>query len=328
MASSSYSIQENGTQIGVNSNHTTADNLSQFSVSFWTKFNTDPTSNDVIIAKRADNVNSLGWNFQKNNGLISGIAIVFELVFTGAAFSESYTSVDCGDNNWHSIVGTWNNGTPHIYVDGTDVTVTPHNDPPASFSNTIPISFSDTANSFNYTGDLDDVRIWNRVLSSSEASVIAAGGDPSSTGLLTYWRIEEGSGSTLNDSSGNGNTITFGTAPTWITDVPPPLRVPLTWNLSETITDTDSLTNKPEIPLMDSLPTPADSIAMIPNALLSDTASSTDALLLKPNIPLVDVIATTDSFGQIVYPGFSDTLRLNEWIQYDLEPANPWTDNG
>jgi len=68
-------------------------------------------------------------------------------------------------------------------------------------------------------GSVDDARIWNRVLSSSEVTTIFAGGDPSITGLLAYWRIEESSGSTLNDASGNGNTITFNNPPTWTSDV-------------------------------------------------------------------------------------------------------------
>jgi len=54
-----------------------------------------------------------------------------------------------------------------------------------------PLTISDNGGTYTWVGSVDDARIWNRVLSSSEVTTIFAGGDPSITGLLAYWRIEE-----------------------------------------------------------------------------------------------------------------------------------------
>ena len=40
--------------------------------------------------------------------------------------------------------------------------------------------------------------------------------DPDVPGLLAYWRFDEGAGSTVRDSSGNGNDITITTGTTWV----------------------------------------------------------------------------------------------------------------
>ena len=41
-----------------------------------------------------------------------------------------------------------------------------------------------------------------------------------STGLVGYWKFDEGSGTSAADSSGTGNTGTLNNTPTWSTDVP------------------------------------------------------------------------------------------------------------
>ena len=60
-------------------------------------------------------------------------------------------------------------------------------------------------------GGVAEVRIWNRQLTASE---ITAEGhffsvDPSSSGLLAYWKCNEKSGTTLKDSTSNGNNLTL-----------------------------------------------------------------------------------------------------------------------
>ena len=48
-----------------------------------------------------------------------------------------------------------------------------------------------------------DARVFNRVLTPAEVASIAAGNDVAS-GLLAHWKMNEKSGLTLFDSSGNG----------------------------------------------------------------------------------------------------------------------------
>jgi type II secretory pathway pseudopilin PulG len=74
-----------------------------------------------------------------------------------------------------------------------------------------------------FTNQIDDVRLYSRALSSSEVAALYAGGD-NRTDLAGYWPLEEGTGTTTADQSGNGNTGTLTNGPTWSTDVPAPLQ--------------------------------------------------------------------------------------------------------
>jgi hypothetical protein len=76
-------------------------------------------------------------------------------------------------------------------------------------------------------GDLDELRVWNVVRSPAE--IQAAMNHPLSgtePGLVGYWRLDEGSGSTVTDSSGHQNTGTLGggntvAMPAWVVSTAP-----------------------------------------------------------------------------------------------------------
>lgn len=64
-------------------------------------------------------------------------------------------------------------------------------------------------NARDFSGEMAEVRIWNRALSSAE---INAQGhfysvSPDSEGLVAYWKMNEGEGDTFYDSTSNGNDI-------------------------------------------------------------------------------------------------------------------------
>ena len=80
-------------------------------------------------------------------------------------------------------------------------------------------------------GHLNDVAIWDEVLTSSEITAIYNSGSPtdlttdagnyaSSSGLIGYWKFEENSGTSIADSSSNSNAATLTNGPTFSTDVP------------------------------------------------------------------------------------------------------------
>ena len=59
-----------------------------------------------------------------------------------------------------------------------------------------------------YDGQMDDVRIYNHALS-PEAVAYLATGDSLNEGLVGWWKLDETSGTSAADSSGNGNTGTL-----------------------------------------------------------------------------------------------------------------------
>lgn len=125
---------------------------------------------------------------------------------------------------WHHIAVTFQSGTLRIYVNG-DLDL----DVPSlviSQNGTAPLSLGKQDQSqFFYKGTLDEVRIWN--VRRSEAQINASMNvqiDPGSSGLVAYWQMDEGTGDTAVDLTGNGHDMQLGNAagadagdPTWVT---------------------------------------------------------------------------------------------------------------
>jgi len=83
---------------------------------------------------------------------------------------------------------------------------------------------NDTAGQDFYHGLLDDVAVFDAALTAGNISAIYNGGVPNNisgmSNLVGYWLFEEGTGTTLADSSTNSNNGGLGNAWSWSTDVP------------------------------------------------------------------------------------------------------------
>lgn len=66
-------------------------------------------------------------------------------------------------------------------------------------------------------GEMAEVRIWDHCLTEEEinADTHFYTVDPASDGLIAYWKLDDGAGTILKDSSPNGNDLTLETATTW-----------------------------------------------------------------------------------------------------------------
>ncbi len=126
---------------------------------------------------------------------------------------------------WHHLVGTFDGTTMKLYLDGSEVG-TP-SAASVSLDTTSPIKLS----SDSYAKKIDEVRIYNRALSQDEikALYLNPGGQkapipgadvtpglPSDDNLAGYWSLDEGSGSSLKDSSTNENDGTIYGSPSWV----------------------------------------------------------------------------------------------------------------
>lgn len=73
-------------------------------------------------------------------------------------------------------------------------------------------------------GKMDEVAVFSAELTSTQVSNIYNSGTPtdlsSESNLVGYWRMEENTGTTVVDSSGNGHTATLTNGPTFNTDTP------------------------------------------------------------------------------------------------------------
>jgi hypothetical protein len=156
----------------------------------------------------------------------NGITVV--LLSSGALFAtiktNNVTSVmdisggsGLNDGKWHHWAFTFNGTSPaSLYLDGVQVnTVTPN----SSWSfNSQSVRLGIPMDSYwgDFSGSLDDIRIYNRVLSAAEVATLHSYHiSPPSSGLAGWWKFDESSGSAAADSSGNGLTGTLTGAPTW-----------------------------------------------------------------------------------------------------------------
>lgn len=116
------------------------------------------------------------------------------------------------DGKWHHISYVRNGTNSSLYIDGAlDGTATYSG---FTFQNSVPFvfatpSYSPNNHNQNYEGKIDEVRFWNRAISQTEIqnnmTKKLVGNE---TGLLGYWRMNEGAGNTVFDLTSNGNNGT------------------------------------------------------------------------------------------------------------------------
>lgn len=182
-----------------------------FTISSWVK----TTTNGVVFAngKGAHYVNGSD-NYQgivlRSTGGVDGGDNVWQA--STNRFSRS-PAIVANDGSWHHIVAVLKaTNDIDLYLDGF-LNNGAYGSGTASFigygSNPVVIGVRPEATGYvGYTmGQIDDVRIYNRALTSSEIATLA--GANLQTGLVGHWKLDETSGTTAADSSGNGNTGTM-----------------------------------------------------------------------------------------------------------------------
>jgi hypothetical protein len=117
-------------------------------------------------------------------------------------------------NQWHHVAVSYQNGVSNLYLNGTLV---------STGSNTVNTSGTDVGIGFNagdnpFTGIIDEVKIWDtvRTLENINTSMTNCSQSPE-TGLVGYWDMNEASGNTISDKSGNNKNGTIIDATTWST---------------------------------------------------------------------------------------------------------------
>ena len=76
-----------------------------------------------------------------------------------------------------------------------------------------------SANGRYLDGMISECRLWSKALSQTEILDGMCGVDPASTGLIAYWKFNEGSGNVAKDVTGHGHDATASRNVTWVADV-------------------------------------------------------------------------------------------------------------
>ncbi|GAB2958841.1 hypothetical protein GCM10027048_27470 [Hymenobacter coalescens] len=116
---------------------------------------------------------------------------------------------------WHHVAATFDGTTRKLYLDGVLI----GQDTPAGHAvpNANNLRIGSTNNAEYFPGQIDEVRVWNRARTATELNHYKGVGlRGTETGLVAYLRLNEGSGSTTADATGNAaNLGTLTNAPTW-----------------------------------------------------------------------------------------------------------------
>jgi hypothetical protein len=204
-----------------------------FTVSTW--FKTASASLQTLVAKGDYLASTGGWGVKINAGII--IVSTKDGTGSGNSMSRSSSSSSLNDGNWHqvsavittdtSVIG---NNTISIYIDGSlnQGSLTQTTTFGVDTVNYLSLGVRGVpANYQNYlNGQLDDVRIYSRSISATEASALYTNTPyVSNSGLVGWWKLDDttAAGTTAVDSSGSGNngTLTnfgFNSTSNWVTN--------------------------------------------------------------------------------------------------------------
>ena len=132
-------------------------------------------------------------------------------------WTNYHSNTDIGDNQWHHLVGTFGNDFLKIYIDGNFIgqIATPNSVMNACAGSELLLGRGWSGFPLWYNGKLDDLSIWNRVLTESEitnlynqvpsySDTCNAVSGSLTQGLVGYWPFC----GNANDDSGHGNNGT------------------------------------------------------------------------------------------------------------------------
>jgi hypothetical protein len=211
---------------------------SDFTVELWMR--SSDTANDGTPISYATSNGGAGYNdfilysYRNLDPVIRGL--------------DNYSGVAANDGSWHHLAVTWqqSSGALRLYKDGNLVSA-PTVAAGYTFMSGGALVLGQEQDSVGgafsssqaFTGDCDEVRIWNRVRSQAEIlSTLYADVLTNAAGLVAYYQFSEGTGNTASNSVAGGQSLNLvGTV--WTNIQPWPT------NFSTTITPTWTLVSEP-----------------------------------------------------------------------------------
>ncbi|MFN0145377.1 MAG: Ig-like domain-containing protein [Dehalococcoidia bacterium] len=171
-----------------------------------------PNSRRGLVAKTTWEVNVIAPTFG------AGVRFEFRTRTTANGTFRTITTGNFPLNQWYHVAATYNGTTMRLFVNGvqqgTGRAATGTID-----SNTALVMGSTSAGAGRFPGLIDEVRVSNIVRYAANFTPTAVAFAPDAD-TRALWHFNEGTGTTAADVSGNANTGTLTSGPTWSTDVP------------------------------------------------------------------------------------------------------------
>ena len=153
--------------------------LSQFSVAVWFKTSSNFASDAIIVNKGGVGSESSGQNMNYGIWMTKSEKITGGFESTSAADYFVTSTKTYNDNQWHHVVVTYGGSTVILYIDGVQVGIKSTRGASAETAGTKPVRVG--ANSRVtppgnlFTGQVDEVRVWNDDLTIQQVTDAFAG---------------------------------------------------------------------------------------------------------------------------------------------------------
>ncbi len=200
-------------------------NLFPITVSFWVK--TSQSAADVGLVNKYVSGTINGYQVYTYSGHVYAWYMKSKgnYVFAGSGKGLDGGAID--DGKWHYVAFTVDSSGGKLYVDGNMNASRSWTGSVGACTTTQPMQFGNYPGSIvkkgTFQGQLDEVRIWKKALTSKELQAVANTAIPgNSSNLAAYWPLDEGKGKQAHDYTGNGNEGTLlnfaltGTSSNWV----------------------------------------------------------------------------------------------------------------
>ena len=194
-------LQFDGAASKVTVPHTAALNAFPLTVEAWIK-TTQTTGVAQIVNKYAAN-SSNGWQMFLSNGKLNASYFADSADFVDDGGSGAFSSGVIADGNWHHAVFAVDASGGKLYVDGALAGSRAWTGTPDAATTTQPLTLGASASGAAYfSGQIDEIRVWSvarsryDLLTDRHASL-----QGNETGLIAYYRLDEGAGTTTQDTS-------------------------------------------------------------------------------------------------------------------------------
>jgi len=205
-----YALNFDGTDDYVSTNYNTQINI--FTIECWVKGNSAPSySTDGTGVVHRNHNYQINWNHPSPD-FRGAAAINVGGTWHNASFGPLTGNV------WYHLAATYDGENLRAYKNGVlmNTNTNPSGNPDNISENLTLGSHSDPSSGRYFGGMIDEVRIWDVVLTADEIKANMYKEISTHSNLKVYYKMSNGSGTTLTDNSGNNVSGTLTNGPTWL----------------------------------------------------------------------------------------------------------------
>ena len=144
--------------------------VTNYTISFWYRSNTQNQNNKRLVTLKANSY-TMGWS--NYNGSLGFYTSASYGNSTSVQRQREWTDSQVNDDSWHMITATMTSGGSwQTYIDGSQDSGTGNTNDNRSFNSGsyLALTAYNASSSYNTQGYVDNLRIFNRVLSANEIS--------------------------------------------------------------------------------------------------------------------------------------------------------------